>query len=511
MEKDIIYYDPEHMSLKKDKLQQVAKLVKEGKKMPKQGTKEWLKERKVGGSEVSILLGKNPWKKEVDLVKDKTNLSIGFKGNLATRWGNILEPMTSRLVELIFNTRVEEINMLKGKMKGQTYSPDGVGVVQLKCDGEKEVKLSDDQILIRKSQKLLFEFKAPFSRIPSGRMPKEYICQIQSGLSAIEDADKALFVDAMYRVCSLRDLRLNNKYNKSLHMYDIKKKYIPLPRPIAMGIIVFYQTSEDKEDFMLFSDDCDIEQTLEIESDDDDIEFLEINSDSDSSDDDFFTEPEGYDLSLLETDRMIRIPNFIGRKELREDAKEMKKATKDVLSASYRYCDKTFIQSMMKLDEMDIGEMGRHVIDRLFELTVDDKTVKTMYLDPFVVDEFLGRIDFLYNQDVPVTCDMGLRKIKSIERKIHKSMCKQMKKIRRRMGYDKNGNSSINEIIGFLPWKMFECDVMIEERDMGFATELEPKLDKVTKIIDEINRGETRKDRKRILRKYYPEEDKVFF
>ena len=105
---------------RKNKLNKIMELKKLGEKMPKQGTKEWKKKRvyTIGGSEVSALLGVNPWKKEIDLVKDKTNLSIPFRGRLATRWGNILENVTCRIMEILFNTKIEEINMLLGKLKG---------------------------------------------------------------------------------------------------------------------------------------------------------------------------------------------------------------------------------------------------------------------------------------------------------------------------------------------------------------------------------------------------------
>ena len=90
------------------KLNKIKELKKLGENMPKQGTEEWKKKRMytIGGSEVSILLGINPWKNEIDLVKDKTNLSEPFHGNIATLWGNILENVTCRMMEIIFNTKI---------------------------------------------------------------------------------------------------------------------------------------------------------------------------------------------------------------------------------------------------------------------------------------------------------------------------------------------------------------------------------------------------------------------
>ena len=224
----------------KYKINKIIELKKLGANMPKQGTEEWKKKRmySIGGSEVSILLGINPWKKEIDLVKDKTNLSAPFNGNIATRWGNILENVTCRMMEIIFNTKIEEINMLLGTLKGQSYSPDGVSVVEFIHNN------------IKKFYYILWEFKAPFSRLPYKKIPKEYNSQIQSGLSIIKDADNSLFVSSIYRLCSLEDLGVNNKYNESLHYLDKKrkKKYEP-ENPISVGIIVIYQSLQDKKNF----------------------------------------------------------------------------------------------------------------------------------------------------------------------------------------------------------------------------------------------------------------------
>ena len=60
----------------------------------------WLAERRlgIGGSDIAILLGLNPWKSEQDLIMDKLDLipqKDQFQGNEATRAGNRLEPFVA--------------------------------------------------------------------------------------------------------------------------------------------------------------------------------------------------------------------------------------------------------------------------------------------------------------------------------------------------------------------------------------------------------------------------------
>lgn len=68
---------------------------------------EWLRVRKhgLGGSDISILLGINPWRSELELWLDKTNqTNESVAENEAMYFGSLLEPLlreefTKRLVE----------------------------------------------------------------------------------------------------------------------------------------------------------------------------------------------------------------------------------------------------------------------------------------------------------------------------------------------------------------------------------------------------------------------------
>ena len=61
-----------------------------------------------------------------------------------------------------------------------------------------------------------------------------------------------------------------------------------------------------------------------------------------------------------------------------------------------------------------------------------------------------------------------------------------------------------NEIIGVFPWKMFDCNIILEERDDLFLDLLKPKLERIMKIISEINNTSDLKEKEIIINKYYP-------
>lgn len=485
---NVIYYNSEHISIKNNIIKKIDKLVFEGKKMPKQGTEDWLKARKIGGSEISSLFGKNPWKKEVNLIKLKTGLTQSFKGNLYTRWGHIMEVITTKITENIFNTKIKEVNMLYGSIYGQSYSPDGVGIVKLKCEGDNEVQLSNDVVLIRENQHeyfyILFEFKAPFSRIPCGKIPINYIYQIQSGLSVIKEADKSLYIDALYRICSLKDFKMNNRYNTYIHSSDLRREYSPATNiPIALGIIIFYQTQKEKKKF--------IEFVSEIEDSIDDVVF-EPCDDEDIDD--------GVDLDKLEIDKYIRLHTYNENQDKIESDRIINESMDEVFNNDdYEYCD--FYQSIQKYYEHDFGNASRGVLDRLFELIITDKVIKVAYIEPYVINESLKNIDFLYHQDIPVTNkyeDEEYRKIN--ERIMHRNICKEMYNLRHILEKD-------NDIIGMLPWKMLDCDIILQERDKTFDSQLVPKLERVMNIIDEVNKQQTIEEKNEIINHYYPEEE----
>jgi len=256
--------------------------------LPKQGTPEWLALRSscFGGSELASLIGANPYSKLKDLIASKAGL-IHFNGNTATRWGSLFEPITDQITARIFSAdQIWELSSVPGFCEEHRFSPDGIGVFQIKC--EKVV----NGVLYRTTEYLtvLVEYKAPFSRIPDNRIPKHYLPQVKAGICNFPFVDIGLFVNNVYRKCSHREFRFNSRYDMDLH------KPMDECNPIAAGIIRFFQTAEqiDKMRASIGLDDSD--------SDDG------SGSDDDSDRDDDLLEhyilgPKYVDFGALDQDR----------------------------------------------------------------------------------------------------------------------------------------------------------------------------------------------------------------
>jgi hypothetical protein len=179
---------------------------------PKQGSLEWVSGRScsVGGSEIAVLFGMNPYQKPIDLLARKLGLDK-FNGNEACWWGTFFESCTERFVELDLDTKIVgtdiHVNHRQSGLKHHSNSPDGYCIV--KIDG--------------KPFPVVLELKAPHGRIPDGKVPRHYLPQVWSGIWT-SPAWCGLFVDASIRLCTLDDLDGTGKYREDYHISSHKKK-----------------------------------------------------------------------------------------------------------------------------------------------------------------------------------------------------------------------------------------------------------------------------------------------
>lgn len=218
---------------------------------PEQRSTEWhnIKKLTIGGSEMCYVLNKNPFKPYHKFVADKTGLGEKFEGNEATRWGTLFEDVTQRWIQnILCMDEIYAAPSIEGVIKRQRYSPDGLGIVYF--DGVAYI--------------VLFEFKSPLSSLPDGKIPFHYMTQVQTGLLTIPIADCAIYVANAYRKCSLAQLSFNGDYDTSYHSNDKApaKRKIRGALPYAVGLICFYQTSEDYDKYCLVTN-----QTEEIVDD----------------------------------------------------------------------------------------------------------------------------------------------------------------------------------------------------------------------------------------------------
>ena len=162
----------------------------------KQKSADWVnaRQRTIGASEVSTLTGKSPFETLKTLLQKKVQ-PLPMHNNIACAWGNMFELLVRKYFEQKHSVSVfghtaslnlAENDPLFGKV---TCSPDGYF-------------LNSDNELV------LLEFKCPFKRkIAINRVPLQYRDQIQTGLVfSGESAKKGLFVDAYFRICSLKQI-----------------------------------------------------------------------------------------------------------------------------------------------------------------------------------------------------------------------------------------------------------------------------------------------------------------
>ena len=157
------------MSEPNPKIEALERWIKDHETLPEQGSEGWYKGRKfrIGGSEVSTIEGTNPYSTKKDLVASHLGLS-SFVGNLATRWGKVMEDITVSVLETLFNCSIHVPGSIPHhEVKVHANSPDGITYI----------KAWDALVLI--------EIKNPSGRVPGRVVPKHYRSQIKSGLDTI--------------------------------------------------------------------------------------------------------------------------------------------------------------------------------------------------------------------------------------------------------------------------------------------------------------------------------------
>jgi len=208
----------------------------------KQHTPAWLNEKisTIGGASLAKLQGIDRYGSLHSLISEKVGLTT-FQSRIAPQWGNLFEDVIKRIVEHDHDCIVygEDLYVTgPPDMPGLAYSPDGLCVLEV---AGYDVVDNGDEITATEYKKLatvLLEFKCPYSRIPNGNIPANYMPQVKMGLDLLEIADEGLFIEGVFRRCSWEQLGLNEKYDKTL----VARKSGKLP--IAFGIIGFYANAD---------------------------------------------------------------------------------------------------------------------------------------------------------------------------------------------------------------------------------------------------------------------------
>jgi hypothetical protein len=410
---------PNKIDLHPDKIKKQKELIAylgKLKTAPEQRSKEWyaIKQTTIGGSEIATILEMNPFRSLKMLIAEKVGIG-GFEGNIATRWGTMFEHITKKWTELILklDEDIQEAGSIEGVIQRQRYSPDGLSVVKLKCaDG------TYDYFIV------LFEFKAPFSSLPNGKIPHHYMPQVQTGLLNIPLTDIGIFINNCYRICPLEQLDFESDYNEEFHAGDFKKRKSGMKKytPLACGLICFYQTKEEFDklyDYMGYSSDSDADNDIKIDIDiDNDLDFKKTAS--------YFKD---VDIDLL-----------------------------------YNSHD----------DPIDFGGItssNKDMFERLLEL-YDNKRVRVMYYPIIPNNEEISNLPFV--------------ELHGLERDLYQPSSKKLSAMHLQkflsLCEEKDWIS-----IGYLPWKLFCSDIIAIDKDLEWQEKIEDKVNEAVKILDEIN------------------------
>jgi hypothetical protein len=442
---------------KKYKLGKLRQLIVENVDLAPQGSQEWLDIRQfnIGGSEMATITGDGGFSTIPQLVARKAGLG-SFNGNTATRWGKLFEEVTNNLTKRLFfisdDNGIFETGSLAGCVPNQRYSPDGLALVRLKC----APRLSDDESIDDKYEyfTVLFEYKSPMSSIPNGKIAKYYLPQVKTGLNSIEIADFALFVNNMFRKCSLNDFNFSPAYNRIFHNGDVKKKYIA-ENPIAMGIILFYQTKKQMKQIGAYSRakmkalDKKLEKLKQIK------QSNSCDSDSDNVDDsaDIFSKIGNECYSDCDSDGLDDfIPDNI------ED-KICDNAIRFVRSRRVKYSDSVIDDA----DLIDFGGMCGYDFDDMLRL-YEQGLLSVEIIDPCVFKSECHRIPIIHEQN-------NIEDMSSIEEQ------------KNNLELFKNKGTLDYFPVGFLPWKMLKSDIIYQERVDNYVQDNSEKIQDFINIV----------------------------
>lgn len=153
---------------------------------------EWLAKRRLGvsGTDISVLLGVNPYKTEDDLILDKLGLGKPFTGNAATRAG-------VRLEGHVANTwaKREQTIIINGEFTVSPHNPRFIGtldfvtgkggVLEIKTGGEKSYAKGHPPLYEAQCRWYMMLTERPFADLVACIVPKDR--------SEIPESDEFIF------------------------------------------------------------------------------------------------------------------------------------------------------------------------------------------------------------------------------------------------------------------------------------------------------------------------------
>lgn len=198
---------------------------------------------------MAAIQGLNRHTSSLDIILGK----IGAKPrtrSVAMQWGKLFEFVICGYVEYVYDTKMEAQDLFVKGRPGQSYSPDGLAIVELEHTYSAIEAVADeyDRFGVEKTQHVertyrdyhivLFEFKCPYSRQigSDGNIPSCYLPQVKAGLDTIDITDIGIYAEAMFRKCEWTDIGFNNSYH-AMSTGDTKRAFNEV---LAYGFVLFY-------------------------------------------------------------------------------------------------------------------------------------------------------------------------------------------------------------------------------------------------------------------------------
>jgi hypothetical protein len=201
----------------------------------------------LGGSELAKIEGRSRYGDFTSVLQEKVEAQLGLakpssEAIPACMFGIIFEDVAARVVEIDLGGEIVGGEICIQRYPGYRNSPDGYIVARYRrrCADEGGFPLySTDAPAGCKGRPvtLLLEFKCPPRRKPRRAVPDHYRVQVESGLALSPVAERGLFVDTVFRKCSLAELGSNTEYDALYHDADHGRLKDP---PFAWGLIAVY-------------------------------------------------------------------------------------------------------------------------------------------------------------------------------------------------------------------------------------------------------------------------------
>lgn len=222
---------------------------------PVQGTPEWKQIRwekingkvRIGGSEIGSLLGLNKYESKASFLDAKANGKLRAT-TLPCSFGHMFEDVCIEIFEenQMLTVHCRGLSLVDTYIEGLMYSPDGIAAMPIDTDNNLVLYGMYDSADYKIShyEPVLIEIKCPISRVPDGEIPVQYVSQLQTGMMCIPILQRALFIDNIFRFCSVADYNAGN----SSFSTDIHKNPLTDVRPLRFGTILIYSLGFDSSD-----------------------------------------------------------------------------------------------------------------------------------------------------------------------------------------------------------------------------------------------------------------------